>query len=79
MFYSFYDPEAYPGLLVKSQPEWALWLLYLSFTLMTVGLYLCFFRIPEAAQVKTEGIALAGQKDISQQIQYYRSEANQNL
>jgi len=79
VFYSFYDPEAYPGLLAKSQPEWALWLLYLSFALMTIGLYLCFFQIPEAAQIKTEGIAFAGQKDISQQIQYYRSEANQNL
>ena len=76
VFYSFYEPEAYPGLLVKTQPEWALWTLYLSFVLMTFGLYLCFFRIPEAARIRENGISLVGRKDISQRIEEYRLEQN---
>ena len=79
VFYSFYEPEAYPGLLVKTQPDWALWLLYLSFALMTVGLYLCFFRIPEAAQLKSNGIAIVGRKDISQQLDQYLAEQDRQI
>ena len=78
MYYTFYKPEAFPGLLVKTQPDWALWLLYASFVMMTLGLYLCFFQIPEAAQIKADGIALAGRKDISQQIVQYRAEIETN-
>ncbi len=74
VYYTFYEPEAFPGLRVKTQPDWALWLLYASFAMMTVGLYLCFFQIPEAAQIKADGIAIAGRKDISQQIVQYRAE-----
>lgn len=74
IFCSFREPEACPGLRVKTQPEWALWLLYLSFGLMTAGLYLCFFCIPEAAHVRAEGIAIAGSKDISLQVAQYRAE-----
>ena len=77
VFYSFHEPEAYPGLRVKTQPEWVLWLLYLSFAMMIAGLYLCFFLIPEAAQIKTDGIAIVGRKDISQQIEQYRIELQQ--
>ncbi|MBQ9663100.1 MAG: cytochrome c biogenesis protein ResB [Oscillospiraceae bacterium] len=76
VYYSFYPPEAYPGLMVKTQPEGALCVLYLSFVLLTLGLYLCFFQVPEAAQIKADGIALAGRKDISQQIDHYRAELN---
>lgn len=72
--FTFYDPGVYPGLRVKTQPEWTLWLLYLSFALMVLGLYLCFFRVPEAAYIKTDGIAIAGRKDISDQIETYREE-----
>ena len=78
VYYTFYKPEAFPGLLVKTQPDWALWLLYASFVMMTLGLYLCFFQIPEAAQIKADGIALAGRKDISQQIIQYRAEIKDN-
>ena len=76
--FSFYDPGAYPGLRVKTQPEWTLWLLYLSFAMMLLGLYLCFFRIPEAAVVRKDGIALAGRKDISDQIERYREQLEDN-
>ena len=72
--FTFYDPGVYPGLRVKTQPEWTLWLLYFSFAMMVLGLYLCFFRIPEAAHIKEEGIAIAGRKDISDQIEKYREE-----
>lgn len=41
--YLFREPAAYPGFRIKTQPEWTLWLLYLSFALMIAGLYLCFF------------------------------------
>lgn len=74
VYYTFYEPEAFPGLRIKTQPDWALWLLYASFAVMTAGLYLCFFHIPEAAQIKPDGIALAGRKDISMQIEHYRAE-----
>ena len=74
VWFTFHDPEAFPGLRVKTQPEWALWLLYLSFVLMTVGLFLCFFWIPEAAVVREDGITIVGQKDISMQLAQYREE-----
>ena len=74
VFYTFYEPEAYPGLRIKTQPEWAMWILYLSFVLMTVGLYLCFFCVPEAACIKPDGITIAGQKDLLMQIEQYRAE-----
>lgn len=70
--YTFYDPEVCPGVRVKSQPEWTLVLLYLSFAVMTAGLFLCFFVIPQAAYKKEEGLAIVGTKDISEQIDEYK-------
>ena len=70
----FHEPQAYPGLRVKTQPEWALILLYVSFALSLLGLYLCFFDIPEAAHIKENGLTIAGRKDISDQIEKYREE-----
>ena len=72
--YSFREPQAYPGLRIKTQPDWTLWLLYFSFALMLLGLYLCFFRIPEAAHVKKDGLTIVGRKDISDQIEHYKEE-----
>lgn len=77
VYYTFYEPEAYPGLQTKTQPGSALGLLYTSFILMTVGLYLCFFQIPEAAHIRSDGISVVGRKDISMQIEQYRSELQQ--
>lgn len=74
MTFSFRDPGVYPGLRVKTQPEWTLWLLYLSFALMLLGLYLCFFRIPEAVHIKSDGLSVAGRKDISDRIDRYQNE-----
>ena len=41
---------------------------------MLLGLYLCFFRIPEAAHVKKDGLTIVGRKDISDQIEHYKEE-----
>ena len=65
VFYTMYPPESYPGLLIKEQPEWTLWLLYLAFVLIVIGLYLCFFQIPIAAKRENYGISVASYKDIS--------------
>ena len=43
--------------------------------LLDVGLYLCFFQIPEAAHMKSDGISIVGQKDLFLQIEQYRAEA----
>lgn len=77
MFCTFYEPEAYPGFQIKTQPEWALWMLYGSFVIMTAGLFLCFFHVPEAAYIKPDGITIVGQKDITMQIEEYREEIRQ--
>ena len=45
---------------------------------MLLGLYLCFFTIPEAAAVRSDGIALAGRKDISERIDLYREELEED-
>ena len=72
--FSFHDPGVYPGMRIKTQPEWTLWLLYLSFALMLLGLYLCFFCIPEAAHIKPDGLSLVGRKDISDLIERFQDE-----
>ena len=76
--FTFYEPQAYPGLRIKTQPEWTLWLLYLSFALMLIGLYLCFFAIPEAAAVKADGLTIVGRKDITDRIEQYKEEMEPN-
>ena len=72
--YVFHDPQPYPGLRIKTQPEWTLVLLYLSFALMLLGLYLCFFHIPEAAYGKAEGLSIVGRKDITDRLEHYKTE-----
>ena len=75
----FHEPAAYPGLRIKTQPEWTLWLLYLSFALSLLGLYLCFFHIPEASHIKKDGLSFAGRKDITDRIEKYREEMEEKL
>ena len=45
---------------------------------LLLGLYLCVFAIPEAACITTEGITLAGRKDISDRLDRYREELEEN-
>ncbi len=75
MLFNFHYPETYPGLRVKSQPQWTLALLYVSFAVLLIGLYLCFFYIPIAATDKN-GIALAGRKDITDWIEQIKSDSD---
>lgn len=70
IYFTMCEPESYPGLLVKSQPEWTLWFLYLSFALMLLGLYLCFFHVPVSAVPDgKKAIFVAGRKDIGDWVE----------
>ena len=63
--YLFHDPGAYPGLRIKTQPEWTLWLLYLSFAMMLCGLYLCFFNDSKALSENSTGLSVNETKNSS--------------
>ena len=73
----FHEPEAYPGLRVKTQPDWTLWLLYLSFALMLLGLYLCFFTPAACILVDEDSYRLICRKsemELKQKISLLLSE-----
>lgn len=71
VYYTFRMPLAYPGLSVKTQPEWVIPVLYTSFAVLLLGLYLCFFHVP-AALCFADGRVLAASgkdaSDLAQQI-----------
>lgn len=60
--FTMLDPVSYPGLRIKHIPSVVLGLLYVTFVLMVVGLYLCFFAVPVAAVVTESGYALLSPK-----------------
>jgi hypothetical protein len=71
VYYTFRAPMAYPGLSVKTQPEWVLPVLYASFAMLLLGLYLCFFQVPAAlCFVDGQVRAVSGKdaSDLAQQI-----------
>ncbi len=63
VYYTFRTPEMYPGLKIKKQPEWVIPVLYTSFAVLLVGLYLCFFHVPAAACVRDGKVYILGDKD----------------
>ncbi len=63
VYYTFRAPEAYPGLRIKTIPAPIMPMLYASFVLLLIGLYLCFFHVPAAAVVRGDMIALKCSKD----------------
>lgn len=63
VWYTFRVPEPYPGLLIKTQPVWVMPLLYLSFAILTIGLYLCFFHIPEVMYCIEGKVRIVSSKD----------------
>ena len=75
VYYTFRSPAAYPGIRVKTVPGFVMPLLYTSFALLLVGLYLCFFCVPAAAQIRADGVALASGKDITDLIDTLREES----
>ena len=70
--YRFEEPEVYPSLRVKTTPVWIYALLYLSFVLMTAGLYLCFFRSGAALFLGEDGYSLAEKRTGSEWEQRLR-------
>ena len=78
VYYTMAQPQYYPGLRVKEQPAWTLYLLYFSFGLMLLGLYLCFFHLPLAAQPVADGIRIDSFKDIRDWAEEKTIEAKEN-
>lgn len=62
MLCSFNDPVYYPGIRVKTNPAIIMALLYLSFVLMIIGLWLCFFHVPIYVKIDEVGYVLISPK-----------------
>jgi hypothetical protein len=65
VYYTFRAPLAYPGLSVKTQPVWVMPVLYTSFAVLLLGLYLCFFHVPAALCFADGRVRAASGKDAS--------------
>jgi len=68
VYYTFRQPAAYPGLSVKTQPLWVTPVLYASFAVLVLGLYLCFFHVPAALYFADGKVRVASGKDASDVI-----------
>ena len=64
VYYSFSQPVQYPGLRLKTQPTFVLPMLYTSFAVLLLGLFLCFFYVPAAAFVRDGKVYLYSAKDV---------------
>ena len=62
IIFTFNDPANYPGIRIKRIPNPFPPLLYASFVLITLGLWLCFFYMPGIVAVYGDSYALAGAK-----------------
>ena len=60
--YRFEAPLYYPGIRVKTTPVSVYALLYLSFAMLTAGLYLCFFVPAAAVAADGDGYAIVSRK-----------------
>ena len=69
VYYTFQNPKVYPGLTVKTQPTWVMPILYTSFAVLMVGLYLCFFHVPSALCVSEGCVRVISGKDESDLVQ----------
>ena len=69
VYYTFRAPQAYPGLSVKTVPEWVIPVLYASFAVLVLGLYLCFFSVPAALYFAEGKVRIASGKDASDVIE----------
>jgi len=69
VYYTFREPAAYPGLSVKTQPLWVTPVLYASFAVLVLGLYLCFFHVPAALCFADGKVRAASGKDASEVIE----------
>lgn len=62
IFFSFGQPVDYSVIRVKSYPKGALALLYISFTLLIIGLWLCFFQVPIYVKTNSKGYVVRSPK-----------------
>ena len=62
ILFTFGDPVDYSVIRVKTYPAGALALLYCSFALMILGLWLCFFQIPVYIKIDSNGCAVRSTK-----------------
>lgn len=69
VYFTFREPMAYPGLRVKTQPDWVLPLLYTSFAVLVAGLYLCFFHVPAAVCLRGGKVRAASTKESAELIE----------
>jgi len=69
VYYTFRRPMAYPGLSVKTQPEWVMPVLYTSFAVLLLGLYLCFFHVPAALCFADGRVRAASGKDSAELLE----------
>lgn len=74
VYYTFRQPAAYPGLSVKTQPLWVTPVLYASFAVLVLGLYLCFFHVPAALSFEGGKVRAASGKDASDVIEQLTDE-----
>jgi hypothetical protein len=72
VYYTFQNPMAYPGLTVKTQPTWVMPILYTSFAVLMVGLYLCFFHVPSSLCVAEGCVRVISGKDEADLLQQIR-------
>ena len=69
VYYTFRAPQAYPGLSVKTQPQWVTPVLYASFAVLVAGLYLCFFHVPAAVCLAEGKVRVSSGKDAGDVIE----------
>lgn len=62
IFFTFGDPVDYSVIRVKTYPAGALALLYCSFALLLIGLWLCFFQVPVYVRIDQKGYAVRSTK-----------------
>lgn len=69
VYFTFREPLSYPGLRVKTQPDWVLPVLYTSFAVLVAGLYLCFFHVPAAICLRDGKVRAASAKESTELIE----------
>lgn len=62
LVFTFNEPVSYPGIRIKITPMAFTALLYASFVLMIIGLWLSFFQTPVAITQRGAGYAISGLK-----------------
>lgn len=77
--YTFHPPVWVPGIRVKTNPPAILGLLYASFGVMILGLWLCFFHVPAYVKLDNTGYAVyspKAQEELAYQLELLLKEAD---